>query len=292
MILVVTTAEHPYTHSAVVEERDTADIRIVSWDEVLTSSPAPKATYILTDFDRLPDWKLRKAALFFRHLRREGHRVFNDPARVASRQGLLRRLHRAGINGFNAYRVEEVVQPARWPVFLRSDGNHGNMLTGLIHDWGALQEKIYECVRAGFPVASMLIVEYAAEPAAPGVFRKLSVFRVGPRLIGYTCVHDDQWMVKHGKKGIAPLDFYEEEFRFVRDNPYGETVLPAFVLGGVDYGRMDFGIVDGRPQIYEINTNPELKLVPEPSEIARRNESFVLFRSNYLAALKAIDTPG
>jgi len=58
----------------------------------------------------------------------------------------------------------------------------------------------------------------------------------------------------------------------------------------VDYGRVDYGLVDGRPQIYEINSNPDLKLRPEPGPAARRNESNDLFRANYLEALKAIDT--
>ena len=62
-----------------------------------------------------------------------------------------------------------------------------------------------------------------------------------------------------------------------------------FDLAGVDYGRADFGLVGGRPQIYEINTNPEIKLRPPPAKLQRRNESVDLFRSNYLEAMRTID---
>ena len=29
-----------------------------------------------------------------------------------------------------------------------------------------------------------------------------------------------------------------------------------FAIARIDYGRIDYGIVGGRPQVYEINTNP------------------------------------
>ena len=36
-----------------------------------------------------------------------------------------------------------------------------------------------------------------------------------------------------------------------------DVLLRAFEVAGIDYGRADFSIVDGVPQIYEINTNPK-----------------------------------
>ena len=73
-------------------------------------------------------------------------------------------------------------------------------------------------------------------------------------------------------------------------NPYGDAMRRVFELANIDYGRVDFGLVGGQPQIYEINSNPDLKLNPKTSPAPRRNESSALFKSNYLEALRALDT--
>jgi hypothetical protein len=145
-------------------------------------------------------------------------------------------------------------------------------------------------IKAGCPLSKLLVIEYAAEPVRPGLFRKLSVFRVGDAMVGYTCVHDDQWLVKHGKAGITPPDLYREEYEIVRDNPYGEALRAVFDLAAVDYGRADFGLVGGRPQIYEINTNPDVKLGPTGKTPPDRLESAKLLRANFMAAMRALDT--
>ena len=116
------------------------------------------------------------------------------------------------------------------------------------------------------------------------------MFRVGDRFLGYTCVHEDSWIVKYGKAGVASEDMYEEEYALVRDNPFAEAVKPAFDLAGLDYGRVDFGLVDGKPQIYEINNNPFVDLSYKPEAASRRKESSALFRANYLQAMTEIDT--
>jgi hypothetical protein len=86
--------------------------------------------------------------------------------------------------------------------------------------------------------------------------------------------------VKYGKPGIATPELYEEEYDFIATNPFAEALRPVFDIAGVDYGRVDFGLVAGRPQIYEINTNPDIKLRPPPGDVQRRNDSIDLFRKN------------
>ena len=290
MILIITTHEHAYTHRSLQSELD-VDVRVVSYFEFLERKPArPRATYIFTDFDRLAPSVLPKIAVGYRKLRAAGCKVLNDPARALGRFGLLRALNRAGINDFDAYRVDSLEQPRKWPVFLRLEGNHLAPVTGLLHSQRELDLALEAIQKEGVPQSALVIIEYAAEPVRPGLFRKLSVFRVGDRLIGCTCAHDDHWLVKYGKKGIGTPDLYDEEYQFVAENPFGEMLLPVFDMAGVDYGRVDFGLVGGRPQVYEINTNPDIKLRPPPSPAPKRNESIELFRVKYLAAMQAIDT--
>ncbi len=291
MILIITTDKHRYTHAS-LESESGIDAQVMSYSEIQERfANLPFGTYVFTDVDRLAPDGVNQAAKFYRALRKHGQKVLNDPARVLSRFGLLRALNRAGINQFDAYRIEDLDQPRIWPVFLRAEGNHLKPLSGLLHNRAELDAAVEESVKEGWPVSNLLTVEYCAEPVRPGLFRKLSAFRIGDRLLGYTCVHDDQWLVKYGKPGIAPPELYDEEYDLVANTPYSETLLRVFEIAGIEYGRVDFGLVDGRPQIYEINTNPDLKLRPEPGPVARRNESNELFRTNFIAAMQAIDTP-
>jgi len=290
MIVFIHTTEHSYTHKPVVDAEKPTRVEVVTYETLLAAKTASRATYVFTDMDRLSLWQLRLAALMFRRMREQAVRVLNDPARVLSRWGLLRSLRLAGINDFDAYRVEESVRPRRWPVFLRAEGAHLGPISGLLHDWNQVVAEVERAVVKGAPLTGLLIVEYAAEPVLPGLYRKLSSFRVGPAGVAHLCVHDDQWVAKIGKTGIAPPELYDEEQRIVRENPYGPQLARVFELAGVDYGRVDFGLVRGKVQVYEINTNPEMVFGDDhPSAV--RQETYRLFQSNYLAALGAIDTP-
>jgi hypothetical protein len=248
----------------------------------------PRATYVFTDLDRLPLWRVRQAAMIYRQLREGGARVLNDPARVPSRFGLLRGLYRRGINSFNAYRVEEGLIPQRWPVFLRSEGEHTAPLSGLMQDWDQVRRAVDAAVTNGAPVTSLLLVEYAAEPVAPGLFRKLSVFRIGDTYFAAHCVHEGSWLVKYGAKGIASPELYQDELRLIRENPFEAALKPAFELARIEYGRADFGLVDGKVEIYEINTNPHVEFPTEhPSPF--RVESYPMFRDKFYEALGRVE---
>src|SRR5579872_5048907 len=200
LILVITTREHRYTHLSPYWE-PALDLDIVSYDQFLARRTPHQATHIFTDMDRLSASRVHEASRAYRNLKRAGMKVLNDPARFLNRFGLLRGLYRAGSNQFNAYRADEFEGPVRWPVFLRLEGDHSAPVSGLLGNSEELGQAIEHAVDEGAPRSALLIIEYAAEPAAPGVYRKLSVFRIGEALLGYTCVHDDNWVVKYGKLG-------------------------------------------------------------------------------------------
>jgi hypothetical protein len=48
----------------------------------------------------------------------------------------------------------------------------------------------------------------------------------------------------------------EEHLRYVETNPHRDQLEKVFELGGIEYGRIDYCVVDGRVQTFEINTNP------------------------------------
>ena len=265
------------------------DIQLLHYDEVLGKPSLVPGTYVFTDIDRLSTAARTEAARLYRRLQENGCRVLNDPARVRTRFALLRKLHQAGLNPINAYLAEAGECPKRFPVFIRIADDHRGSLSDLLSDQSALDVAIEAAVVAGFPRATILIVEYAAQPIRPGVFRKSSVYRVGDEFIPDIWWYDTSWDIKGDRDGLADEELYREELHMMRENSFAKDVAGAFALANIDYGRLDFGLVDGRPCIYEINTYPTL-YGPRRHPIPERVESINLRWARLLAAFRAIDT--
>ena len=87
-------------------------------------------------------------------------------------------------------------------------------------------------------------------------FCRYGTFRIGNAIHLDHVVTEDTWNVKWGKLGLATEDMYREDDRLIRDNCFAAELREAFQIAEIEYGRADFSLVDGRPQIYEINTNP------------------------------------
>jgi hypothetical protein len=72
----------------------------------------------------------------------------------------------------------------------------------------------------------------------------------------------------------------------------------VFEIAGVDYGRVDYGVVDGVPQVWEINLNPTLghatgsrRHTSLPEDLrAIRARGRQAFHERLLAAFVEIDT--
>ncbi len=290
MIIFLVTGKQGFTHADVLAAAP-ARAATLSYEDALNRRTLPTATYVFTDLDRLSPLGMERAALYYRQMRHAGLRVLNDPSRFVGRYALLRALHAAGINPFTAHRAQPDVTPSRWPVFLRKKAGHQAPLSDLIHDPDTLRRAIAGAVADGARQDDLIVVEYSAEPLPCGLFRKLSVYRIGDRYLADSCVHDRGWMAKIGQDGIAPPELYADELRIMRDNPFQEAVRPAFELAGIEYGRVDFGLVGGQPRIYEINTNPHVQFLGNTAS-PFRTETRRLFKEKYLAALAEIDRAG
>jgi hypothetical protein len=289
MITLLCTAAHAYTVEP-LERTGRLEFRTLSWTQAFRARALPRGTYLFTDLDRLGFWELELAARLYRRLRAGGARVLNDPARVLQRHALLSRLHCDGLNDFRAWRVEEPERPDRFPVFLRTQSAHRGPLSDLLHDAAEVEAAIGRALDEGIPIRELMLVEYRAQPIAPNLFRKLAAMRVGDRIVSTLCVHESRWSAKHGELGIATEALYRDEYDIVERNRWEGLVDPAFERAGVEYGRVDFALVDGRPQFYEINTNPTLsRILEHPNPIRPRADA--LFFDRLFDALAAIDTP-
>lgn len=294
MIVFVTTAHHGNTVAALVEARygvALPPIRQMNWDQLWRTDLLPRATYILTDFERLMPLERMLAAQRYGALRDAGQRVLNDPARVPSRHALLLRLQAAGINPFRSWRAEEAPRPARFPVFLRHEGDHGQPIGELLPDQAALDAAIAALATYGIPLDGVLAIEFCSEPMAPGVWRKWGTFRIGEQFSTDHHVTEGRWCVKYGDIAVVTEASTADEHAVVQANAYAEALAPAFRVADIEWGRADHAVVDGRQVVYEINTNPYLG-GPTPQRFPLRDATLALSRARLAAGLWAIDTPG
>src|SRR5581483_1050447 len=66
------------------------------------------------------------------------------------------------------------------------------------------------------------------------------------------------------KEGTRELEekLLDEQMSFLLDNPHEQWARAVFEKANIDYGRLDYGLRDGRPQVWEINVTPTLAGVP------------------------------
>ena len=287
MIYFLTTRVHTYTHT---RAQCGEEVRVMAYDTLFSVSFLPMGTWIFTDFDRLSFWELELAARIYRVMKAAGVRVLNDPARACQRFALLRRLNNAGLNSFSVWRVEDGEMPDRFPVFLRTQSAHRGVIGELVHDEETLRQAIDQACAEGYPEKQLMIIEYCAEPTASGIFRKLAAYCIDGKIVPAISVHENHWAAKYGEEGIAGEALYNDELQLIRDNPFAERLLKACNTGNIEYGRVDFGLVDGKVEVYEINTNPYVSF-SDKHPYSARVESNALSKKLYRAAIAAIDTP-
>lgn len=294
MIYFVTHHDQSYTIANVVSdsrERREADLRLLNYRALFTHRVAPVGHYIFTDFDRLTAYEVQVAATIARRVQEvaPAAQILNRPAEVLERYPLLRRLAREGLNDFSAYRVDSDEMPRRYPVFIRSEDDCHKPDTGLLQSETELLAAIDRLRAAGIPMKRRIAVEFCSEQSADGLFRKYGVFRVGKRLVAQHVFHHTDWYVKRSTRGQSEGPLHDELMAFIRDNPHAAEVERSFDMARIDYGRIDYTLVAGRLQTFEINTNPAFNPgTPATLLIAERRRHF---RDRLYAAFNEIDVP-
>ncbi len=289
MIQFLHTRGHNYTVKEVQADSHAPDIRCMNYDTLIRARALRGGTYIFTDVDRLGFWDVEQASHLYLQMKSAGVRVLNNPAVIRTRYPLLRALRAAGLNDFNAYRADEIDAIERFPVFVRKIHGHRAPLSDLLQSREELQKAIDSAIASGTPRENLIVVEFAAEPLRPGLFRKMSAFRIGDAIVPHISVHDTGWLVKYGRKFDNIEDLYQQEFGLLQSNPYAEHLKKVFDVAGIEYGRADFGLYQGRIQVYEINTNPHVA-PPCKHPSASRIKSMNLSWGSYLKALHTIDS--
>jgi hypothetical protein len=262
MIRFVIHADHQMTLRPYVE-RWAGEIgrrmEIVSYDELFRSTRVPACTHVFSDLERLSDDDAESAAAVWEAMRKAAPemRLLNHPLLGMRRYELLRTLHEQGLNEFDAYRLTEARRPRRFPVFLRGENDHAGPVTRLLASQRELDQAVDATTKSGKSRSALVVVEYCAEPSAQKLYRKYAAYCVEGEVIPRHLMVSREWVVKSGSR-VDEADHREEERRYLDGNPHAEWIRRVFALARIDYGRIDYSIVSGRPQAYEINTNPTI----------------------------------
>lgn len=229
----------------------------------------PRDAVLYCDLERLSPVETEHAVKSWRRLaeRSPAPRLLNDPARALRRYELLRVLADAGRSSHDVLRVVEHRRPRRFPVFVRGDGHRVGILTELLHSQRELDAALAELDARRMPREDLLIVEFTDTRSADGLYRKYSAFRVGDRIVPRHVLFSKHWAQSRADE-LGPR-WVEEELAYLEDNPHAAPLMQIFQLARIEYGRIDYGLRDGRIEVWEINTNPSILKARMWSDIQR-----------------------
>jgi hypothetical protein len=263
--LVTGDGDHTFRNSAILDDPRLADrFEIVPYGAAFGRRTWRGGSVVFSDIDRLGYGSAMRAAALFLclHKARGPIRFLNHPTRSCRRYAQLRRLHEAGINPHNVWRADERQRPDRFPVFIRRDAQHDGPLTPLLQDHESVEREIERLADFGFLPQDLLIVEFCDTGDADGVYRKCTAYLIGDTIFQrYMCFGDD-WLVKGPRSGTVgerrtERSMLDEEAAYIGGDAYLPLLRRAASLCHLSFGRIDFGLLDGRPVIWEINSNPD-----------------------------------
>jgi hypothetical protein len=258
MIKYLVTAKHPYTVSGLLQtwpEVSAPVTNIIAY-EVLDGYPKLDARLVVfSDVERLAPQQRDHATSIWERLHLEGSaRVLNHPTRTLKRYELLKRLAENGMNRFEAHRLDDGPLRPRYPVFVREADEHTGSLTPLLADEAALERAVAELSAAGYGREGLLAVEFCDTRDAQGIYRKYSAFRIGDRILPRHVLYSRHWVLKD--RDVVSPSLRAEMMEYVATNPHAERLREVFDLANCEYGRIDYSVLDGAIQVWEINTNP------------------------------------
>jgi hypothetical protein len=226
---------------------------VVFYDELHRSPVMPEGVFVFSDIERLTPSQVQDAAAIYLRASAGASVLLNHPIYSMKRYELLRTLYERGINSFNVYRLTEYRRPGRFPVFLRHENEHGGALTDLLYTQSQLDDAIASALSRGTSRDALLITEFV-DTSSDGIFRKFSAFIVGGQVIPWNIFFSRKWMVN--ARDLLDEGGVQEELEFIRGDARCDELKDIFALANIQYGRMDYGLLDGRVQVWEINTNP------------------------------------
>ena len=253
--------------------------RVLPYEILFCMQSVPKGVYVFCDIDRLSLADLERAKSWFHILKDNGATVLNDPGRFTGRLSLNQILYEKGYNSFNVY-PQHLASQAKLPVFLRSESEHEGPISDLIHDRSELGNQL-KVANNKFPRRNIIIVEFLDSKEPDGRYYKYSHFRVANKLIFAGMVCGEPWCLKFAY--YQGKDAIQREKDFAQSDRFNAEIMERFNMAGIEYGRMDYAIVNDRIEVFEINTNPDIGhyCQPELKRWSVREYSYHAFNGEF-----------
>ena len=269
MIRILLTRAHRYTIDHYLESwgRDVRGfVSTRCYEDIAFGDDLEPGTYIFTDLERLGEAELDFARQIWTTLsaRPESYRLLNDPSKILRRYELLKAMYANGTNVFQAYRLNNGRLPEKFPLFLRRESEHDGAISPLLNSREEMDRAVADLTAKGIPRGDLLAVEFCDTAGDDGVYRKYSAFRVGGRLLARHALFSRKWVVKLADE--THDQWVEEERRYLEAHPHAAELQKVFELAHVDYGRIDYSLLNDKIQVWEINTNPYV--TPSPMKLA------------------------
>jgi hypothetical protein len=269
-------------------------MRVVTYESLLAGReqlPEQGGVYIFTNLGLVNAMSQQaRSAICDLHDRlvetRGANKVLNDPARSLRRYDLLKCMYERGINTFDAFRASDASIRPRFPVFVRDEMRNELGLPVLAADAVQYASLLRGTRWIAGSLAGYMTVEFCDTKDSAGIYRKYGAFIVGDRTVPRHILFSRNWHIR--SDDLVEPAMVEEELRFLDTNPHSEALLECARLARVSYGRVDYALLDGRPQIWEINSNAGLVFEPAFDRSLRQpvHRNFV---EMFAAAMAALD---
>jgi len=257
MLIYFATQQHRYTINMFLETWGKSllpKVKVTPYEHADTVRYRDVSTVIFSDYDRLSSEQRAGFGALCDELHSRGIRVLNHPLHSARRLELLTLLHKEGINSFAAYTVKDAEQ-AKYPLFMRFANEHSGPQTPLLYTPEELKFAIDAGRKKNVALEDMLVVEYCSTVGTEGMYRKYSAFCIDGEIVPrHLLVSSQQWALRDVDM-ITP-EIVADERAYLEQNPHQEQLRPIFDLAKISYGRIDYSLLHGKPQIWEINPNP------------------------------------
>lgn len=249
------------------------DMRVVHYESLPAQRAFERGTWVFSALDQLAPGMERLVRTVAETLASEpGVRVFNDPRRTLLRHDLLAALADRGLNGFRVVRAGAAYEALRYPVFVRAERSHGGNISPLLHDPKEVRAWLGRAVVQGYAFADLLVAEFHDTASPEGYYRKYAAFIVGDRILPRSMAYGRSWMLKHEQTELSEAVMLEER-AYLHADPHAAQLAEIVRIAGVDYGRIDYAVLDGRVQTWEINLHPTIgrspgrRRIPLPAEL-------------------------
>ena len=261
-------------------------IQPLAYETALAKRHHPPGTYIFADLERTTEHTRTRAAELWEQLNRpdEGYRLLNHPTQSLRRYDLLTKLADEGINQFRVHRLTETTVPGRFPVFLRREDDHHANQTGLLTDQAAVNQAVDQLRRRGEDLAPWIMAEFCDVSDADGMFTCYSSFCIDGTIFPHHLFFSRRWVMK--AQHLFDPELLAQEQQYMATGAHQDELRRIFQLGRIDFGRIDYALLDGRIQVWEINTN---SLITSPRHYLdpRRIEVYAQIHRGFAGALRS-----